>query len=176
MAAHVDGVPCFVEAVAGERIHGSWWGHPKGKLIFGLSESLVESSELVSLKLLGGRATLVHSALWPALLAVVLDESWRQARSKTLDRAARALWKKVELASRRGDAPAAVDALEESLLVHCAPEHTEKGRHEKRLTSWSEWARSRGVKPARGGVEAALEQLERSANGHATRLSRSRVG
>ena len=40
LAAQIEGVPCFVEEVAGEKVKGSWWGHPKGKLIFTLAEGL----------------------------------------------------------------------------------------------------------------------------------------
>jgi hypothetical protein len=169
-AAHLDGVPCFVEAVTGERLKTSWWGHPKGKLIFALGESLDDAADVVSLKLLEGKATLVHAKLWPLLLAVVLDETWRAERAAVLPAPARALWKKVEGESRRGEAPGPVKALEESLLVHCASEHTEKGRHEKRLTGWAQWAKDRGVKPASCGRDAAIEKLRARAAGHALGL------
>lgn len=66
LAAHLEGVPCFVEAVTGERVRGSWWGHPKGKLIFSLAEGLEDSREVLTLKLLEGKATFVDQALWPA--------------------------------------------------------------------------------------------------------------
>ena len=47
LAAHIDGVPCFVEEVAGERMKASWWGHPKGKLIFMLAEGLDDSDAVL---------------------------------------------------------------------------------------------------------------------------------
>jgi hypothetical protein len=72
-AAHVDGVPSLAESVAGGRVKGSWWGHPKGKLIFALSNALEDSGELVALKLIEGKTTYVHKSLWPALLRVVTD-------------------------------------------------------------------------------------------------------
>jgi hypothetical protein len=168
LAARIEGVPCFVEEVAGERIKGSWWGHPAGKLIFSLAEGLADSDHLLMVKLLEGKAAFVDEALWPTVLAVTLDDGWRKARSKALGAAARGLWKKVEAASRRGDTPALVKELEESLIVHCASEHTEKGRHEKRLTSWAGWAKARGVRPATLALEAALEKLRKAAGGNAT--------
>ena len=173
-AAHVEGVPCFVEAITGERIKGSWWGHPQGKLIFMLGESLDGAAEVMSLKLLDGKETFVHAALWPSLLAVVLDDKWRLARWKTLNPITKALWLKVEVASRRGGPPATVKALEESLLVHCASEHTETGRHEKRMTAWSQWAKARKVKSA-GSCAAALKKLQAKASGHPTALAAERL-
>lgn len=155
LAAHVEGVPCFVEAVTGGKVRGSWWGHPKGNLIFSLAEGLEDSSEVLTLKLLEGKATFVHSKLWPVLLAVVLDDQWRAARVKSLSAAGKALLKKVELESRRGEAPKPVKELEASLVVHCASEHTERGRHEKRLTSWPQWAKSRGARGIEDGGRRA---------------------
>ncbi len=147
LAAHVEGVSCFVEAVTGERVRGSWWGHPKGKLIFTLAEGLEDSDQVVVVKLLEGKATFVHRELWPGLLAMVLDAEWRAPRVKKLSAAAKALLKKVEKESRRGEAGKPVKELEASLLVYCASEHTESGRHEKRLTSWEEWAKAHDVTP-----------------------------
>jgi hypothetical protein len=140
-------------------VRGSWWGHPKGKLIFTLAEALEDSGEVVIVKLLEGKTTFVHRALWPALLAMVLDPAWRAERVKKLSAAGRALLKKVETASRRGEAARPTKELEDSLLVHCLSEHTEQGRHEKRLTSWSHWARAHAVTPAKLGAEDALKLL-----------------
>lgn len=142
LSAHVEGVPCFVDEVVGEPVRGSWWGHPKGKLIFALAESLEASGEVLTVKLLEGKATFVHRTRWPKLLAKVLDPKWRAPRIKKLSAAAKALLKKVEQQSVRGAAPALTQELEESLLVLCVSEHTQKGRHEKRLTSWKQWAKS----------------------------------
>ena len=171
LAARVEGVPCFVEAVTGEPVRGSWWGHPLGKLIFKLAEVLEDSSQVLTLTLLDGKATFVDRALWPVLLAVVLDDQWRAGRVKELSAAGKKLLQKVEASSRRGEAPGPVKELEEALLVHCASEHTEKGRHEKRLTSWAEWAKGRALTPAKLDVGTALEKLTAAAGGNPTGLS-----
>jgi hypothetical protein len=63
-------LPSLTEAIAGERIRGSWWGHPKGKLIFIVLSELQESPEVAACKLVQGKITLIHRRLWPALLAV----------------------------------------------------------------------------------------------------------
>jgi hypothetical protein len=73
-AARVDGVPSLAHAVVGGPFKGSWWAHPKGKLIYALAEALEASGELVALKLIAGKTTYVHSLLWPALLRVVMGK------------------------------------------------------------------------------------------------------
>ena len=164
LAGRLARVPCFVEAVVGAPA-------AKAKLIDALAEGLEDSSQVVSLKLLEGKATFVDRALWPALLAVVLDEGWRRARVKALSAAAKALLKKVEAAACvRGDAPKPVKELEEALLVHCGSDHTVNGRHEKRLTGWPQWAKAQGARAGRLTVEAALTQLQAAAGGHRTGL------
>ena len=61
-------VPSFAEHVAGERIRGSWWGHPKGQEIFRLAEAVTDSEDVLVCKLIGGKVTYVHRRLWPALV------------------------------------------------------------------------------------------------------------
>ena len=61
-------VPSLAEAAAGERIRGSWWGHPKGKEIYGAAKSVCESPDVLVCKLVEGKITYVHRRLWPALV------------------------------------------------------------------------------------------------------------
>lgn len=61
-------VPRLTEAIAGERIKGSWWGHPKGQQIFAILEVVTESEDVLVCRLIKGRITLVHRRLWPALV------------------------------------------------------------------------------------------------------------
>ena len=61
-------VPSLAEAIAGERIRGSWWGHPKAGEIYGASEAICESPEILVCKLVQGKVTYVHRRLWPALV------------------------------------------------------------------------------------------------------------
>ncbi len=60
--------PSLAETVAGERIAGSWWGHPKGKEIFRAASAIAESTEILVCKLVEGHVTYVHRRLWPALV------------------------------------------------------------------------------------------------------------
>jgi len=61
-------VPSLAEAVAGERIRGSWWGHPKGREIYRAAEAVCESPDVLVCKLVEGKITYVHRRLWPALV------------------------------------------------------------------------------------------------------------
>lgn len=63
-------VPLLTEAIAGEPIKGSWWGHPKGHKIFAILEMLTESEDVLVCRLVKGKITLVHRRLWPALARV----------------------------------------------------------------------------------------------------------
>ena len=65
-------LPSFVVAVAGGPVKGSWWGHPKGALIYDLANALHDSTEVRSVRLIDGKNTFVHRSLWPALLLQML--------------------------------------------------------------------------------------------------------
>lgn len=60
-------VPRLVEAIAGEPVKGSWWAHPKGRIIFAVLEAISDSPDILTCRLVAGKATLVHRRLWPAL-------------------------------------------------------------------------------------------------------------
>lgn len=60
-------VPNLAEAVAGEPIRGSWWGHPKGRAIYLAAGAVAESKDVILCRLVGGKVTFVHRRLWPAL-------------------------------------------------------------------------------------------------------------
>jgi hypothetical protein len=61
-------VPNLAERIAGEPIHGSWWGHPKGKEIYRVADAISESDEILVCRLIEGKVTFVHRRLWPALV------------------------------------------------------------------------------------------------------------
>jgi hypothetical protein len=68
-------VPRLTEAIAGEPIRGSWWGHPKGHEIYAVLEDVTASPDVLVCRAVAGKVTLVHRRLWPALVraAEVLD-------------------------------------------------------------------------------------------------------
>jgi hypothetical protein len=61
-------VPNLAEAVAGERIRGSWWSHPKGRAIFAATRAVRDSPDVLVFRLLGGKVTYIHRRLWPAVV------------------------------------------------------------------------------------------------------------
>lgn len=61
-------VPTLTEAIAGEPIKGSWWGHPKGGKIFAILEAVTDSKDILVCRLVGDKVTLVHKRAWPALV------------------------------------------------------------------------------------------------------------
>ena len=63
-------IPNVAELVAGEPIRGSWWAHPDGHAIFDALQTLSESPDVVRLRLVNGKVTLVHRRVWPALVRV----------------------------------------------------------------------------------------------------------
>jgi hypothetical protein len=61
-------VPSLAERVAGDPIRGSWWGHPSGHEIYRVLNEVRASPEVVALRLINGKITLIHRRLWPALV------------------------------------------------------------------------------------------------------------
>jgi hypothetical protein len=61
-------VPRLTEAIVSESIAGSWWSHPKAHQIFAVLQAVVESSDVLVCRLVGGKVSLIHRRLWPALV------------------------------------------------------------------------------------------------------------
>ena len=60
--------PRLTEAIAGEPINGSWWGHSKGRQIFAVLQKLEDSPDILVCRFIAGRVTFVHRRLWPAIV------------------------------------------------------------------------------------------------------------
>jgi hypothetical protein len=58
----------LTEAIAGEPIKGSWWGHSKGHQIFEILQKLEDSPDILVCRFIAGRVTFVHRRLWPAIV------------------------------------------------------------------------------------------------------------
>jgi hypothetical protein len=63
-------VPNLAAHIAGEPVRGSWWGHPSGHEIFAVLTRLLDSSDVIAMRLVEGKVTLVHRRVWPALVRV----------------------------------------------------------------------------------------------------------
>jgi len=152
---HDASLPSVTTILAGEPIAGSWWGHPRGALIFEVLQRI--ESEVAWPKLVGGKVTLVHQPCWPALVAACRDEDAWQTRG--LSRQARELYEQVKSAGsartdrlrETGDGMVvgrSVDQLEKRLLVMSAQVHTAAGRHARELSTWQRWQQRSGLAAA----------------------------
>lgn len=61
-------VPRLTEAIVGEPIRGSWWGHPEGRRIYALLSRVMDDDDVLCCRAVEGKVTLVHRRLWPALV------------------------------------------------------------------------------------------------------------
>jgi len=61
-------VPNLAEAMAGEPLRGSWWGHPKTRHMYRVFDTVCDSHQVLVCRLVGGKVTFVHRRLWPALV------------------------------------------------------------------------------------------------------------
>lgn len=71
-------VPTLADAIAGEPIKGSWWGHPKGNEIFRILEDVADSPDILTCRLVNDKVCLVHKSAWPALVRAAGRFSARQ--------------------------------------------------------------------------------------------------
>lgn len=61
-------LPNVAELIAGEPIRGSWWAHPDSHAIFRVINELADSPDVVRMRLVNAKVTLVHRRVWPALV------------------------------------------------------------------------------------------------------------
>jgi hypothetical protein len=57
-------VPNIAELIAGEPISGSWWAHPASRKIFAAINAIADSPDVVRLRLVNGKVTLIHLRVW----------------------------------------------------------------------------------------------------------------
>lgn len=163
--------PSLTGLITGEALKGSWWGHPRGKEIFNLSNDLAEHPDVLVTKLVGGKVTFVHRALWPAVLGVgQARDSWQLAGLSPI---ARALFDRVQkqgelcpenLVEDRSARAASfgpyITELEKKLLVQSEQIHTESGSHSKIIYSWENWAKAHGFREKVLPLDIARARLE----------------
>jgi len=153
--------PSVAGLVAGERIRGSWWGHARGHEIYALLQRLADHPDVLVVRLVSGKVTLVHRRLWPAVLgAAKSGEPWQ---TEGLPASASALAARVRQEGtvrtdrlRRKNAGEIARELERRLLLHGESVHTESGAHAKVLETWERWA-----KRAQAGRRLPLPEAKR---------------
>lgn len=154
LLVHDQKLPSVTALVAGEVIGGSWWGHPMGKTIYNALGSVED--DVATVKLVGGKQTLVARRLWPELVAAGAARD--EAAIGGLAPAAAALLATVDASADPVVVDkaqrAAADALEARLLVHVTDVHTDRGHHMKAYERWAGWATARKV-PASSAADSA---------------------
>jgi hypothetical protein len=165
--------PSVTGFVAGDNVRGSWWNHPQSHEMYSLSCRLRDHPDVLLVKLISGKVTLVHRTLWPAVFAVATArEAWQL---ETLSKDAKALLKKVDNETEVSSSGDAVRELEARLLIYSESVHTERGFHMKQLQSWTSWAQridlgSVKIRPseAKAQLEAVVARLNRQFNAAGT--------
>ena len=61
-------VPSLAQTLAGGPIRGSWWAHPKARLMYRVFGAVCDSRQVLVCRLVGGKVTFVHRRAWPALV------------------------------------------------------------------------------------------------------------
>jgi hypothetical protein len=165
-------LPSLATLIAGEAIRGSWWGHPKAKVIFEVANELEDRPDVMLAKLVSKKVTFVHRALFPALVAVGKSrDSWQlDGLGAEAERLLREVESKGPVRTSGRDAK----GLEERLLVHAAQVHTESGKHVLELSTWESYQRRQklgrlpAVAAARKALEDAAAALSKATNARGT--------
>ena len=160
--------PSVAGVIARSGIKGSWWSHPDAHTIFAVAELLDDHPDVLFMKLINGKVTLVHRELWGRIYSIgVARENWQL---KALTTPAKLLLKKVDAEGRvetgslgKGFDPkpgTAARELEFFLLIHSQQVHTQSGAHAKVLQTWDHWAKSARFRARAKSASAARRFLE----------------
>jgi hypothetical protein len=158
-----------IEILTGEAPRGSWWSHPDANRIYALLHHVEKHRDVLAAKLLSGKVTFVHRALWPALLAVATArEPWQLAGLSP----GAARWLAALDEARASGTEAAqpsrtvIKEVEPRLLARSESVHSAEGTHRSQLEDWSVWAArvgatSSGISAAEGkqALESAAARL-----------------
>ncbi len=163
--------PSVTTVICGSPISGSWWNHKRSNLIYWVLEELDDHPELMNVKLVNSKVTIVHASFWPQLYAI--GKSRQRWQTSGLSNMGRTLLRKSTKGPFRLDQfrprtsaekpSEVVRKLEKKLLLHSREIHTESGRHSKVLTRWEDWWQSLSVDkpgiPTTGEAKLTFEDL-----------------
>src|SRR3982074_116519 len=62
-------LPNVCGLVTGAPVRGSWWAHPRSHDIFRVNCELADHPDVLVAKLVSGKITYIHRALWQAVIA-----------------------------------------------------------------------------------------------------------
>ena len=158
-------LPNLCRLVAGERVRGSWWAHPRAQEIFQVYGALEDHPDVLILKLISGKVTYIHRTLWSQIVAVGrAHEPWQM---QDLSAETRKLLAAVDTAPVEPgrEKAAAARELDARMLVFSAQFHSESGAHVRRRDSWDHWSnRTRSSVDSTAPTSARKALEERLAN------------
>jgi hypothetical protein len=163
-----------IEILTGEHPRGSWWSHPRANEIYDILIAVEQRPDVLMAKLLSGKVTLIHRALWPALLTVVTArEPWQ---TQDLPAVA-AQWLAAFDEAEAAGAPVppvsrtVSKEIESRLLAFAENVHTSGGKHETRLHTWRSWAaRASHPWPPTPPTPSVIAEAKRTLEAAAARL------
>ena len=164
--------PNAIQVVTGQFPRGSWWSHPQANDIYAILTSVERHPDVLLAKLLSGKVTLIHRALWPALLRIVTArEPWQtQGLSPLADRWLTAF----DEAEAAGAAVPPVSRtiskeIEARLLVFAESVHTSTGKHETEAGILAHVGHANGSgEPGPPTIDEAKRAIETAAAGLGT--------
>lgn len=138
-------LPSLISLVAGEPVKGSWWGHPKGNLMYNLSNELMDTPDVLAVKLFNGKITYLQQVHWNALYALATSQSDWQMKKMTPDMLGllkRVLSKQELQTDDAGFTKTPTEIgklatkLESRLLIFSENTHSSSGKHVRTLRTW----------------------------------------
>jgi hypothetical protein len=151
-------LPSLASMIAGGPVHGSWWAHPASQMIFHALAELSGHPDVLVVKLIDGKNTLVHRRVWPEVVAIATaGEPWQWAG---LSQPARRLYDRVKREGLVEATGTLTLELETRLLVRSGQSHGESGAHGKRLEDWNRWAKAAALDFSRTRVPEAKLMLQ----------------
>jgi hypothetical protein len=162
-----------IEVLTGQCPRGSWWSHPRANEIYAILQSVEQHRDLLSAKLLSGKVTFIHRALWPALMTIVAArEPWQTRGLSAVAEKWLAAFDEAEAAGA-GVPPVSRTVskeIEARLITFAESVHTSSGRHETRLQSWRAWATRAGQPWPPVTTGPAIAEAKRALETAAARL------
>lgn len=159
--------PNIVSKIVGEKIAGSWWGHPLANPIYNGLGWLEHNHNILIIKLLDGKVTYVHESLFPDIYSIVSEaRDWQLKKLKPDElklfkfvlKKKKVLSDDPNLGDLFSDSRKSFSTLEKKLLLYSVEEHTESGKHIKEYLPWNE---SKIFNKAPKNYELAKDNIER---------------
>lgn len=158
--------PNIVTEITGEKIVGSWWGHPLANPIYNGLQWVEHHQPILIIKLIDGKVTYVHKNLFADIYSIVCQSrDWQMKKLKDDDlQILKYILKNKNITSDDSvlvklvkDPKKSFVNLEKKLLVYSTEEHMDSGKHIKEYMSWE---KSKIAIPKPNDYLASKERIE----------------